>query len=120
MEEDSPRPSTEDTQACFEVLRRLAQVLLANSGEGVTLVEKREEPRAEAAFELEVAFPLRGQRARKRRPRDIALAHHDLAEWEVVRLLIPESRIELVVRQEPLIYEQFAETPHVIPQSPQL
>ena len=86
----------------------------------MTLVEEREEPGAEAAFELEVAFPLRGQRARKRGPRDIALAHHDLSEWEVVRLLVPESRIELEVREEALIHEQFAETPHVIPQSPQL
>jgi hypothetical protein len=30
----------------------------------VTLVEERKEPGAEAAFELEVAFPLRGERAR--------------------------------------------------------
>lgn len=53
MEEDSPRPSTEDTQACFEVLRRLAQVLLANSGEGVTLVES-EVHRAAAALGTQI------------------------------------------------------------------
>jgi len=40
-------------QAGFEVLRRLAQVLLANSGEGVTLGES-EVHRAAAAMGTEV------------------------------------------------------------------
>lgn len=53
MDKDSSRPPTEDTQATFEVLRRLAQVLLANSGEGVTLVES-EVHRAAAALGTEV------------------------------------------------------------------
>src|SRR5512134_1036239 len=53
MGEQPHPPSAQDAGAGFEVLRRLAQVLLANSGEGVAPVEA-EVRRAAAALNEDV------------------------------------------------------------------